>query len=639
MRETAFVEIGPVSAFHATTFSALLPFPPLRAGWGLDAHWAAIAQAHEWPIGIVDATPIRHQARRDRRLLRSRGGDRRGTPLPRRAPVRHRRARRSARSPRTATGDEGRDRRRVLPAGRGPGPGRLGAPPGGGRARRGRRRARARPAPPAAVAGRRCAGATCARAARRAAPAARATRSTGSASSYVRYLSPRRGRGATRRGAPGRPRRCAGRWHGCARRFPFELVHAHYAVPAGDALRRAASRVPLLVSVHGGDVHGRPAPRAAERCARTLGHARLVLANSAGTARRCIERGRRAHPRRAPGHRPARRRPADPPATPTLVTVGNLIARKRHADVIEAIALLRDRWPALRYVIVGDGPERAALTRWPRARGVADRVELRGRLPHAEAAAVARQASLFVLPSVAEAFGVSYVEAMAAGVPAVGSRGEDGPEEIAAAGGGWAGDAGRPAGARRGARRAAGRSADGCWRCGRRPGHRGAAVHLGALRRRDRRRLRGGAAWLRPPPASAPYDADNLLDRRSRRATLELNYAHMMERERALLDQNLGLRRRRGPVGGLRLAPGAPPVPGARVSPVGADADPAKVQGVLETGRADEGVVGYAGRLGLEPRRVRRRALPAGAPSPGVPGAARAVLCRGRARCCGPGAR
>jgi glycosyltransferase involved in cell wall biosynthesis len=129
-------------------------------------------------------------------------------------------------------------------------------------------------------------------------------------------------------------------------------------------------------------------------------------------------------------------RPADPPATPTLVTVGNLIARKRQADVIEATALLRDRWPALRYVIVGDGPERAALTALAAARGVADRVELRGRLPHAEAVAVARHASLFVLPSVAEAFGVSYVEAMAGGVPAVGSRGEDGPEEIAAAGGG-----------------------------------------------------------------------------------------------------------------------------------------------------------------------------------------------------------
>jgi teichuronic acid biosynthesis glycosyltransferase TuaC len=63
-------------------------------------------------------------------------------------------------------------------------------------------------------------------------------------------------------------------------------------------------------------------------------------------------------------------------------------------------------------------------------------VELRGRLAHEEAVSVARAASLFVLPSAAEAFGVAYVEAMAAGVPAIGSRGEDGPEEIAGAGGG-----------------------------------------------------------------------------------------------------------------------------------------------------------------------------------------------------------
>ena len=40
------------------------------------------------------------------------------------------------------------------------------------------------------------------------------------------------------------------------------------------------------------------------------------------------------------------------------------------------------------------------------------------------------------MPSVDEAFGVAYVEAMAAGLPAVGARGEPGPEEIAGVGGG-----------------------------------------------------------------------------------------------------------------------------------------------------------------------------------------------------------
>ena len=42
---------------------------------------------------------------------------------------------------------------------------------------------------------------------------------------------------------------------------------------------------------------------------------------------------------------------------------------------------------------------------------------------------------MFVLPSVDEAFGVAYVEAMAGAVPAIGCAGEGGPEEIAAAGG------------------------------------------------------------------------------------------------------------------------------------------------------------------------------------------------------------
>jgi hypothetical protein len=63
VRETAFVEIGPVSAFHAETFSTLLPFPPLRIGWGLDAHWSAIARQHGWKLGVVDATPVRHGLR------------------------------------------------------------------------------------------------------------------------------------------------------------------------------------------------------------------------------------------------------------------------------------------------------------------------------------------------------------------------------------------------------------------------------------------------------------------------------------------------------------------------------------------------------------------------------------------------
>jgi hypothetical protein len=62
-RETAFVEIGPVFAFHAATFGVLLPFPMLRIGWGLDLHWSALAREHGWKQGVVDAVAIRHGLR------------------------------------------------------------------------------------------------------------------------------------------------------------------------------------------------------------------------------------------------------------------------------------------------------------------------------------------------------------------------------------------------------------------------------------------------------------------------------------------------------------------------------------------------------------------------------------------------
>jgi GT2 family glycosyltransferase len=60
VRETTFVEIGPVTAFHRSTFATLLPFPALRMGWGLDLHWAALARERGWRLGVVDATPIGH---------------------------------------------------------------------------------------------------------------------------------------------------------------------------------------------------------------------------------------------------------------------------------------------------------------------------------------------------------------------------------------------------------------------------------------------------------------------------------------------------------------------------------------------------------------------------------------------------
>jgi glycosyltransferase involved in cell wall biosynthesis len=189
------------------------------------------------------------------------------------------------------------------------------------------------------------------------------------------------------------------------------------------------------VSVHGGDVLWTVArvPRGARTVARTLAAARLVLANSAG-----IEQRSRAH-----GARETRvvhlgtdlpdGDSASPRSTrPLIVTVANLVERKRHEDVLRALVHV----PQAHYLVIGGGPERARLVALAAELGLAERVEFAGPLAPAAALARAREAWCFVLPSIAEAFGVAYIEAMAAGIPAIGSRGEPGPEEIAAAGGG-----------------------------------------------------------------------------------------------------------------------------------------------------------------------------------------------------------
>jgi hypothetical protein len=100
---------------------------------------------------------------------------------------------------------------------------------------------------------------------------------------YVPFLAPPRSRSYGSWGAWAAPTLAAA-LRGLRKEFPYDLVHAHNAVPAADAVLARRERAPLVVSVHGGDVYF-TAPRypAGERAVRrAFGAARLVLANSAG---------------------------------------------------------------------------------------------------------------------------------------------------------------------------------------------------------------------------------------------------------------------------------------------------------------------------------------------------------------------
>lgn len=101
---------------------------------------------------------------------------------------------------------------------------------------------------------------------------------------------------------------------------------------------------------------------------------------------------------------------------PVAATVARLHPQKGLEDLVAAAALLRNE-PSLHFVVVGDGPDHAALQRAIDSADLADRLHLLGHRD--DVAAVLARADVFVLPSRFEGLPSAIIEAMAAGLPVV----------------------------------------------------------------------------------------------------------------------------------------------------------------------------------------------------------------------------
>jgi sugar transferase (PEP-CTERM/EpsH1 system associated) len=110
-------------------------------------------------------------------------------------------------------------------------------------------------------------------------------------------------------------------------------------------------------------------------------------------------------------------------------TVGRLDPVKNQLALLEALAVLRGEHRDLRVLIVGDGPERAALQRAVverRLDGAARLLGMRDDVPE-----LLGLMDLFVLPSVAEGLCNTMLEAMAAGLPVIATAVGGNPELVA----------------------------------------------------------------------------------------------------------------------------------------------------------------------------------------------------------------
>ena len=226
-------------------------------------------------------------------------------------------------------------------------------------------------------------------------------------------------------------------------RFRPEAVHSGDGMFAGLAARVVAKLygIPYLVYAHGEDVAGLEQRSAGFGgvMKRIFIGADAVVCNTQNTADMVIRLGVPAEKvvLAYPGVDTARfgglagsANVANGSKTrrgPVLLSVGYLIRQKGHETAVRALPRLVKEWPSLRYVIVGDGPEKNRLETVAAELGVASNVTFLGRVPEAELLEAYRSADVYVQPSivvdgVTEGYGISFVEAGAAGLPVVGGR-------------------------------------------------------------------------------------------------------------------------------------------------------------------------------------------------------------------------
>lgn len=238
------------------------------------------------------------------------------------------------------------------------------------------------------------------------------------------------------------------KWAGDLRRLcrqGVDVIHLGNIRPCGYAVAMTSRRVrvPYLVYVNGGDLlHERrkianPAKRLVARD--IMGRAVGIVSNSKATSAMTVDYLRELGVSGVPiahidlGTDPLHFRPDRDSGklrarlglvgVPLLLTVARLVPHKGQDIAIQALARLKREGHAreARYLVVGEGPDRARLRALAESSGVSDRVVFAGVLSDDDIAEAYATADLYVGLSrmndglQIEGFGISFVEAGASG--------------------------------------------------------------------------------------------------------------------------------------------------------------------------------------------------------------------------------
>lgn len=230
-----------------------------------------------------------------------------------------------------------------------------------------------------------------------------------------------------------------------AREAGLELFHVHYAIPHAIAgllaQQMLGSQAPALVTtLHGTDVSLVGQDRSFLEITRfSIQRSNGVTAVSDFLARLTRDELQVDRPIEVIPNfvelgdyctlpAPDQRAEFAPAGEKVLLHVSNFRPIKRVTDVVRIFERVQRELPAV-LLMIGDGPERAAAQALARRAGLAARVRFLGMQDNIEN--IVRLADVFLLPSELESFGLSALEAMAGGLPVIGSDTGGLPEVVA----------------------------------------------------------------------------------------------------------------------------------------------------------------------------------------------------------------
>jgi len=221
----------------------------------------------------------------------------------------------------------------------------------------------------------------------------------------------------------------------CARQKPDKIISTHINFGPVAQFAHRSLGIPYKLVAHGIDVneHLSPLKKSALR------GAAQIIAVSSWTRLRLLDVGGIDPSRIAvlpntvsgkeftvkPESTVLRNRYALSPGEKVILTVARLgpttsLAGYKGCDrILEALGSVKSEVGSVRYIIVGQGPDRARLEALAKEKNVADCVTFAGFVPDAELADHYRLADVYAMPSTGEGFGIVYLEAMACGTPAI----------------------------------------------------------------------------------------------------------------------------------------------------------------------------------------------------------------------------